>query len=371
MHSSFLKEFCLEQDIVYLNHASYGAPLRRLMDLAETYRLSIEMDTATKLGQDLRNRLHDLSVCLSRRLGMIGGQTTLIGNATEACNTLAASYPLSAGDHVAVLSTEYSSVIETWRVWTKIRGATIDILPIHFPVTIEQAAAAVRSCSKHTKVIVISAIASSSGLVAPLQTLMEECNRRNIDVIVDAAHVVGHADYILQGIHPYAVFGSLHKWLPIPRPVGFLWIRHDLEYIKPDMVTLHREAPRLTDRFSWRGTWDPASQLTLPEGLKVADEWHRDGLDKAAETLATTLSDELEDLGLIPCVDSTLLAPRLRAFQVKGVHSTDIKRVLFADGIRVWAGEDTESGCIFRISTHVYNTREDTNRLLTSLHKVV
>lgn len=366
MNRELTELFGLRPGLSYLNHASYGAPTRELLALAQELRVQVEGDTAHCLGRGLVSALHRVSDVIRAHLHLPGGQCASVPNATEANNALASSIALGAGRHIALFDSEYSSVIRCWQTHASNHGANVTILPMTLPATRDRILESIESLDGSVQVLICSAISSSAAIVMPLREISDICSRRGISLIIDAAHLLGHMDDLLDGVVADAVFGSLHKWLPTPRPAGFLWLRDGLESpVRPATVSLAWDAPDLVERFSWWGTWDPAASLVVPEGFSALDAWARLGRVSAAEDLAADLSDELESLGLAPSAEPGLRARRLRAFLVPHTAASDLKNQVYGDGVRAWVGEAGQGRCLLRVSTNVYNDAEDVSRLVT------
>lgn len=368
MSNDLIGSFPLDRATAYLNHASYGAPTIESLALAETLRAGIERDTALGLGSTLVESLQRIAGVIQQRLALPGGQTAVVPNATESNNALASSLPLPAGSRVALFDSEYSSVIRCWQVHAARQGASVTVLPMALPARRAAILEAVAALDSATRMFVCSAISSTAAIAMPLREISQICQDKGIRLIIDSAHLPGHMDALLADAAPDAVFGSFHKWLPIPRPAGFLWVRDDLvDTLRPATVSLTWDAPTLVERFSWWGTWDPAACLTVPHGFDAMDAWRRSGHIAAAEQVAATLSDDLVGLGLVPTAEPALTPSRLRAFLVPGVTPEALKAEVYAAGVRAWIGSSPTNRCVLRISTNVYNDTDDATRLLGSV----
>jgi len=360
------RQFFLDPAVAHLNHASYGAPTRALLAHADELRAELERDTATGLGAGLRPRLARVAARVRVELGPVGGEIAMTSNATESSNAVAASWPLRAGERVVLASTEYSSVVEAWRVACGRAGARVDLVDVPVPTSRSALLDALGAAMPGAGVLVVSAISSPTAMRAPIAELVDLARDHGVDVVVDAAHVVGH-DRVDGLDRAAAVFGTLHKWLPGPRPSGFVWVSDvaDVE-LNPAIVALRRESPDLIERFSWRGTWDPAPVLAVEAALDELLRWRSSGGIARAEALAEALGDHSARVGLTPAVERDLLAPRLRAFVVPGVTPERVHAVLEAAGVRAWVGEH-DGITLVRAAVHVYSDEDDLVRFVTAL----
>jgi selenocysteine lyase/cysteine desulfurase len=183
---------------------------------------------------------------------------------------------------------------------------------------------------------------------------------------------VGHVPLDVASLGAAAVFGSLHKWLPVPRSVGFLWLAPELrEVVRPAQVSLQWDSGDLVQRFGWRGTWDPASALGVEAALAELATWDRAGELTRAREVADHVSAALCELGLGQTAGEGLAPPRLRGFLIPGVELADLRSSLDAYKVRAWTGRSAEGVTIVRVSTHVYNDSEDAVPLVAALRSLV
>ncbi len=362
------EDFELDAWLTQLNHASFGVPTRTALRRAEAQRRTIERDTATALGPTLVAGLRDQADCLAREIGAGPRSTTLTAGSTEANAALATSLPLAPGGHVLLLDVEYPSVIRAWAVACERAGATLDVVRLPLPATHDGAVAAVDAAHPATSVVVMSAITSSTSAALPVAEVAALCRDRGAAFVVDAAHVVGHVPLDVSTLGADAVFGSVHKWLPVPRPVGFLWLAPRLlAVVRPAAVSLTWDSDDLVERFAWRGTWDPVPALGLSDALDEHRGWRRAGeLDDAAQ-VAAHLDAGLTELGLRPTADAPLRSPRLRAFLADGVDLGGLRHALDDAGVRAWTGSAPDGTTTLRVATHVYSEPADLEPLAAAV----
>ncbi|WP_448062782.1 aminotransferase class V-fold PLP-dependent enzyme [Cellulomonas hominis] len=305
-------------------------------------------------------RLHAAADAVAGLLGAEPGSVALVENTTEGAAAVAASVPLGPGDAVAMLDVEYSSVIRMWQERCRVTGAAFELLHLPLPADTSSVLEALEAADSRTSVLVLSTVTSSSALLMPVEGVARWCASRGITLLVDGARVVGQ----LAGGAPLtgvaAMFGSLHKWLPVPRSVGYLWLCPELRpAVRPAAVSLSWDAEDLVERFGWRGTWDPAPGLGVVRAVEEHTGWLAAGEIATAEALAVEASDVLGAVGLVPTGDASLLPPRMRAFLCPGVELGALRRALDEAGIRVWTGAGADGATILRVATHVYSDSDD------------
>jgi isopenicillin-N epimerase len=375
MRQSWRDEFPLVPQIVMLNHASYGlAPLEMLTHCA-AIRRELESDPNVNLGEDLQRRLLAIAELVGTELGLPDPTAcALTTSATSGAAALQRSLPLGRGDTVVLLDCEYSSVIRGWQRRCDEAGARLHVIGI--PLPLRDGAELLDLLSRSVgddsaTVLQFSAITSSAALRLPVDDLAAWGRERGATVVVDAAHAPFHIGVDRwQGVD--AVFGTLHKWLPVPRSVGILWASAALApLVRPAETSLTVDEPLLASRFGWPGTFDPAPRLALPAAIHRHREWNSAGAIAHCEQLADYADDVLSGIGCVPTGGAGLRPPRMRAFLLSHPDLAVVRQTLLDKNIRVWSGRYDDSTCLVRVATHVYNDRQDIDILAETLQPLM
>lgn len=363
-------EFPVAPGIVLLNHASYGITSRRVLAAAQEMRYEIDSDPTMRLGSALIEPLRRHTALLAETIGLNSAGTTLCTNATSGAAAIIASASLNETSTVVALETEYSSILRGWEIAAERSGATLIRVPVQLPFDgpdqlIEQLAAAVPGDIAYLQ---MSLVSSSSAVHFPVGELAAWAHDRGGRLILDAAHGPGHVPLDPVGWGADAVFGTIHKWFPTLRPVGFLWLAEDLiETVRPAEVSLTWDAADLVERFSWPGTFDPVSRLSLPVAIEQWRQWERQGAGKECVNLADAAVESFTSIGARTTATTPYQPPRLRAFILDQLTVSDVKELMTQAGIRAWVGPGADGECILRIATHVYNDLTDIEAVVSQL----
>ena len=359
--------FPLNPDVVPLNHASFGLPTTALMTRAEQIRRHIEEDAAGYLAGPIIDDLREQAIAIESFVGARPGTLALVANSTEAASSIAASLTRGRAMRAVLLDSEYPSVIRAWQVATAASGGTVQLVSVPLPVrsATDVLAALDAQVAGEFDVLVVSLIASSTALHLPIRRIAAWAATRGSTTVVDAAHGAGHVDLRVEDLDAAVVFGTLHKWLPVPRPAGFLWAASEQsrDLIRPAAVAIGWDEP-LLERFSWRGTWDPSSALCLTDALAQWQQWQDDGTHARAQRMADHAAQRLSAIGLVPTAAPELLAPRLRSFIVAGLSTDELDTALDKGAVRAWVGSAASGETLLRIATHGYTTDEHIDRLV-------
>lgn len=363
-------EFPIDDEVVPLNHASFGVATTRMLAVAEEVRRRIERDAAGLLVTESLNA--ELRVELAAAADFLAAPhdgVALTMNATEASSAVASSLGSRGAVRVAMLETEYPSVMRAWQVATEVHGGSVQLVHLDPPVGSPEDV--IRAFDEQVggdlDIVVANLVTSPTALRLPVEQIAQWASARGAIAVVDAAHGPGHVDVAVTDLGASIVYGTLHKWLPVPRPLGFLYATDELrDLIRPAMVALYRD-DGFAERFAWRGTWDPAPALSFSAALEQWRGWHSDGLLAHAERMADLLSEQLSACGLQPTGAGSMLPPRLRGFVLPGV-TEEVLQAAFDDArVRAWVGISPAGQTLLRVATHVYTTEGHVQRLVAAV----
>lgn len=374
MISSLAQQFFLDERLVYLNHASYGVATRSMMSLVEEERKSIERDTAGSLGSQLYTRLSQTADSIAELFNADSGSVAIVPNSTTASAALVSSLRPNEALRIVMLDLEYPSVIRGWQHRSQISGGSVELVRITLPIASTESLLDTLefSVSGSFDVLVVSAITSSTALTLPVRDITGWAKGRGAIAIVDAAHAGMQSPLDIMELNADAVFGSLHKWLPIPRPVGYLWLSDALtSVVRPSEVSLRWDDESVVDRFGWRGTWDPSPVFRLSDAVNVWRNWELEGLLTEARNMTELAMAEMRALGLSPTGPKDMLPPLMRTYILGDVDASRLRRNLLEAGLRVWLGESSEGLQLLRIATHVYTSSSDIYHLRKHLARAL
>jgi isopenicillin-N epimerase len=382
------EHFLLRPDVTFLNHGSYGACPRPVFEVYQGWQLEMEYQPldffvrhALPLLRSARGRLADYLHTLPDNL-------VFVPNTTTGVNIVARSLKLQPGDEILATDHEYGAVDRTWRFICGKTGAVYVRQPI--PLPLASAAQFVetfwQNVTPRTKVICISHITSVTALIFPLRTLLRRARAQGILTIVDGAHAPGQIPLDLSDLDPDFYAGNCHKWLCSPKGAAFLYARPAVQnLVEPLVVSWGYEPvaewdtgnPQFVSWLEWQGTRDLAAYLSVPAALdfQAANNWAE--RQQICHRLLTDTLYEISDLTGLP-----LHYPPgqewdwYRQFAVAplGVAPARVRELynrLWEDyrieiPIVVW-GDQT----FVRPSIQVYNTPDDTARLLAALRELL
>src|SRR5580698_6202617 len=270
------RHWLLDPKTIFLNHGSFGACPRHVLKCQGEWRSQIERHPVQFLVRELENYLDATRECLAQFAGANPDDLAFVPNATTGINTVLRSLKFKPGDELLVTNHEYNATRNALDFAAKNFGARVMVarLPFPFHKRDELMEAVLKQVTSRTRLAVLDHVTSQTGVVMPIQSLVEELNRCGVEVLVDGAHAPGMVPLNLNQLGAAYYTGNCHKWLCAPKGVAFLHVRHDKQKSIRPLVISHGANSKRTDRsrfqleFGWQGTSDPSAALSVPEAIR-------------------------------------------------------------------------------------------------------
>lgn len=374
------RRFLLRDDVAFLNHGSFGACPRPVLEEHHRLLLAMEAEPVDFLAYE-RTLPERLAAVRQRLADLVGAQRddlVFTPNATVAVNTVARSLDLEPGDEILTTDHEYGALDRLWDFLALKTGAVVVRAPLPFPL--DDPAACVEAvwsrATPRTRVLFLSHITSPSALVLPVAPLVARARERGIFTLIDGAHAAGQIPLDLDALGADAYTANAHKWLLAPKGTAFLHVRREVQdRIEPLVVSWgwrsDRPGPsRFVDEQEWTGTRDYAAWLALPAALDFLREHDWTGAVRTrARALLLHARDRLQELLGTPilCPPDPWLAQMAAVALPPGVDGAGLHR-------RLRERHAVEIPCTrcagrewLRVSVQGYTTEQDIDRLLAAL----
>ncbi|MEQ8762595.1 MAG: aminotransferase class V-fold PLP-dependent enzyme [Planctomycetota bacterium] len=383
----------LEEGIEFLNHGSFGACPTKILEAQDRWRKRIELEPVRFFVHELEPALDETRRELGSFLGASPDCLAFVPNATYGVNSILRSLELGPQDELLVSNHEYNASRNALDFVAARTGARVQVVEIPFPLksadeVVERVLGAVNA---RTRLLLIDHVTSQTGLVLPIEPIVQELNRRGIDTLIDGAHAPGMVPLELDRLGATYYTGNCHKWLCTPKGSALLYVREDRQArIRPLAISHGANSPR-SDRskylieFDWTGTIDPTPWLVIPESIRFLGSLLPGGFEalrKHNRDLALAARPIVADaLGIeLPCPDTMI--GHLASFPLPPGKDEAPKSSLYVDplqddlmsrwGIEIpimpWPAPPKR---IIRFSAQLYNSLEQYKRLAGALKELL
>ena len=293
---------------------------------------------------------------------------------------------VAEGDEIIISTMEHHSNIVPWQLLCEEKSAKLRVIPINDDgeLIVE---AYEKMLNERTKLVALVHVSNSLGTVNPVKEIIKLAHQRKIPVLLDGAQAVPHQKVDVQELDCDFYTFSGHKVYG-PTGIGVLYGKEALlENMPPyqgggDMIksvtfekTTFSEIPSKFEA----GTPNIAGAIALAVALDYVEGIGYDHIAAHEHKLleyATTALSSIEGLQLIGTAKEKI---SLVSFHIEGIHPHDIGQFLDYEGVAVRTGHHCTQpvmdrfnvSATTRASFSFYNTKEEVERLIVGLKKVI
>ena len=279
-YSPFSRYWQHDPEIVFLNHGSFGSTPIEILKRQQELRMQMESESVRFMVRELYE-LYQISIGkLVQFIGADPNDLVFVKNATMGVNTVIHSLDWEKGDEILIHSHAYGACANTIRYYANKYGVKIVCATLPFPVSHDDEIidAFIKEITPKTKLALVDHITSPTGIIFPVETLVEQLQAKGVDVLVDGAHAPGQIPLHLKQLNAAYYVGNCHKWICSPKGSAFLQVRKDKqEKIFPLQISHEFDAPvdsekKWQGKFFWPGTDDYTAYCCVGDAIDYMSE---------------------------------------------------------------------------------------------------
>jgi isopenicillin-N epimerase len=392
-YSDYIKYWRLDDEYIFMNHGSFGATPKAILDKQREYRDKLENEPVRFFIREAEELFFGSKKKLSKFVNADEKDIVFVSNATYGVNAVLKSLVFKSGDELLTTNHEYHSCKNTLDYVAKRNRANVVVADIPFPINSDSEVVEnlLKYITKNTKILLIDHVTSPTGLVFPIKQIIDEFQTRGIDVLVDGAHSAGMLDLKLNELSPAYYTGNCHKWMCTPKGSAFLFVREDKQKDIFPVVTSFSEPEvengnwtKFQTRFYWNGTFDISTFLTVGDTIDYMNNLYPDawgGIRKHNHELALAGRKLImETLGVNNCAPDSMIGslasipmPDMNTDQIPHLYIDDIQNILFNEykievPVMIWPNAPKR---VIRISAQIYNSIEQYKILADALKAIL
>ncbi|MCC6371696.1 MAG: cysteine desulfurase [Bacteroidia bacterium] len=316
-------------------------------------------------------------------------QIIFTSGTTDSINKVAqglAKHHLKSGDEIILSTYEHHSNILPWQLWAQKNGGVLKVIPLLEDNSLDYVAFE-NLFSEKTKLVAITHVSNTLGLITNLQKIKELTQKYNVPFLLDGAQSAPHMRIDLNQIEPDFFVCSAHKMYG-PTGAGILYLSEKWLGTLPlastgggTIKTVTFEKTEYAEgalRFE-PGTPHIAGAIGFATAIKFMDEVGMNHLYEHESYLVNHAQKALKQIREVELYGANDHKAGVISFNVKGQHPFDVGTLLDKYGIAVRTGHHCTQPlmqCLgvqgtVRISFAVYNTIEEVDFFIEKLKKVI
>jgi len=361
--------FILKNETVYMNNASLGLPPQEVVEaVARGYQAISEDPTTAKVM--LQERIaRNVKPQLARMFNVRDNEIVLTRNASEGLYIQSSGLGLRPGDEVLITSQEHPAGNRPWKLREARDGIRVSevFIPSPLPSKDDVLNRVRKAIKPETKALSFCHV-TRGGHLYPVKELVTLAREYDLVTLVDGAQAVGQFPVDLNDLGCDAYSASLHKWMFGPMGTGFLFVRKSSRSFIQTPFSL--DATLEQPGYAPPGTASLPVYASLEVALEMITSIGPQQIEDRCRFLSDYLKESLEKIGNVQVLSGDsqeTSCPGSTIFEAKDIDAVDFVSVMAQDYSMHIDEHQRDGHNAIRISTHIYNTQEEVDRLIAAL----
>ena len=307
--------------------------------------------------------------------------------ATEAINLVASTFGqkyLKEGDEILLTELEHHSNYVPWHYLRNLKGVKIEFAEVNDDGEVSVESIEKKITSK-TKIIAVTHLSNVTGAILPIKEITELAHSKGIPVLIDGCQGAPHLKLDMQDLDCDFYTISCHKMYG-PTGLGILYAKKKwleelppyqggggmIKEVKKDGIS-YGDLPNKYEA----GTMATAQVVAFDQSIKFLEKIGMNNVIQHEKELMDYGKEILSKNNSVKLIGNPKKKGAVLSFTIEGIHPHDIATILDEDGVAIRAGhhccqilhETLGITATARASLGIYNTKEDIDRLNSSINK--
>lgn len=388
------RQFIVNEDRVYMNIGTTGSMPKHVLDRYDELNRIVARDPWAMEGEfgDKWPYSTPLRQALAPQFGADHDEIVITGNTTMGMNITLAGLDFQKGDVILTTNQEHIAATSSLALLQDRYGVKV----IEIPLPTEYAAGKgeitrlfdqwLRKISfwSRPKLLVFSHITYTTGLRLPARDICKRARRYGIPTLIDGAHASGMLDLDFTNIGCDFYAASGHKWQCGPGGTGIFYVSKDAPTLWPILSSVYEFTGRsdIGLALQYHGNPNYPAMQALVDSCSFWDKIGRKRIEDRVLELSSYCKQEIQKAfpkAHLYCPNIPEISSGLTTFNpFKNVYSKE-KVKNFRDALRErhkfiirythfkandWDTQDTYA---LRISTHIFNDKQQINNLIHAM----
>lgn len=375
-------------NVLHLNNAGSSLPTTSTLDAVKGY-LDLEARAGGYEAMALAaDRIDHFYAAACRLLHCDPSEVAFQSGASEAWWRAFMAVDPQPGDRVLAGTTEFKSAAFGLMQARK-RGVIVEMIPDDASGQVDVGALEAM-LSQPTKLVCLTQIGMSNGMVNPVQEVGEVVRRSRAFYLLDACQAAGQIPLDVDELGCDFLTATGRKWLRGPRGTGLLYVRGSIldDLTDPIFVDGKSALWNTTDTYELSpgatryelAEMNPAGKVGLGSAISYALDIGLEPIRDRVTSLASSLRTRLRDIPTITVTDRGEELSGIVTFVSDTVDPVAIGDALRAQGINTSTPGAPNSRYMFealgletvvRAAPHYYNTEGEIDRFVAALEEIV
>ncbi len=370
--------FDIPAEVAYLNCATMGPmPIAALE--AGRAGLARKAQPWGITSDDFFKDTASLRPKLAQLINARGEQIAFVPSASYALATAAQNITLKAGQDILIMADQFPSNVYVWRDLAARTGAKLQTVAAP-DGKMSLSDAMLEAIGPQTGLVACAQVRWTDGTRLDLEAISDKCRSVGAALVLDLTQSCGAMAFDATRIQPDFMVAAGYKWMLGPYSAGFMyvgeqhlggqplehnWITRAGSTDFTQLINYTDELGAGAERFDMGERSNFALLPALEAAVDLLLDWTVERVEQTLGAHNRQLAARLAEIGM-PCPDNADRGPHYLGASLPASAPADLTERLKADNIHV-----SRRGNTLRITPHLYNTTDDTARLIEALKRLI